>query len=156
MINIIAIIFSPIVAVVIGQKLQERKELRDDRMKIFKTLMTSRIYPWTNEMVNALNSIDIVFADDKKVRQAWKELFDKYNVSVADDFDCKKIQNAQYRLLEKMAQSLGYKEKITWETIQNPYIPRGLQNQIDVQNKNQQMYSEIMAGIKENIITNTK
>ena len=38
----------------------------------------------------------------------------------------KKIQNAQYKLLETIAKSLGYKDKVTWETIQNPYIPKGM------------------------------
>ena len=28
--------------------------------------------------------------------------------------------------MEAMAVSLGYKDKITWETIQNPYVPKGM------------------------------
>ena len=38
-------------------------------MQIFKILMTSRIFGWTNESVQAMNLIDIVFADDKDVRK---------------------------------------------------------------------------------------
>ena len=48
-------------------------------MHIFKTLMTSRVYGWTQESVYCLNIIDIVFADDKKVRNAWKDLYDIHN-----------------------------------------------------------------------------
>lgn len=40
-INIIAIVLVP---VVITQKLQERARKREDKMEIFKTLMTIRVY----------------------------------------------------------------------------------------------------------------
>ena len=66
--NLIAIVVIPIAAVLIGQHLQNRAEIRKDKMQIFKTLMTSRIYGWTQESVHCLNIIDIVFADDKTVR----------------------------------------------------------------------------------------
>lgn len=66
--NLIAIVVIPIAAVLIGQYLQNRAEIRKDKMQIFKTLMTSRIYGWTQESVHCLNIIDIVFADDKTVR----------------------------------------------------------------------------------------
>ena len=99
-------------------------------MQIFKTLMTARIYGWTVESVHALNVIDIVFAEDEKVREAWKDLNDKYHVTNPDNQHLKKIEQAQYRLLEAIANSLGYKDKITWETIQNPYIPEILRSQM--------------------------
>ena len=35
----------------------------------------------------------------------------------------------QCKLLELMAKNLGYKKKITWDTIQNPYYPVGLSQQ---------------------------
>lgn len=142
--NLIAIVVIPLVAVLIGQYLQNRTEIRKDKMQIFKTLMTSRIYGWTQESVHCLNIIDIVFADDKKVRDAWKDLYDKYCVETLDETQIKKIQNAQYKLLETMANSLGYKDKITWETIQNPYVPDGMIKQWQEQAKSQQAYNTLL------------
>lgn len=147
--NLIAIIAIPIAAVLIGQWLQNRSEKRKDKMQIFKTLMTSRIYGWTPESVNALNIIDIVFANDKNVRAAWKDLNDKYHVSDPDQQHLKKIENAQYKLLEAIACSLGYKDKITWETIQNPYMPVGMVNQIEVQKNMQQAYYRAIDGVNK-------
>ena len=46
--NLIAIIIIPIIAVIIGQWLQTRSEKRKDKMHIFKTLMTSRVYSETS------------------------------------------------------------------------------------------------------------
>lgn len=147
--NLIAIIIIPIIAVLIGQWLQTRSEKRKDKMHIFKTLMTSRVYGWTQESVHCLNIIDIVFADDKKVRNAWKDLYDKYCVQNPDESQLKKIETAQYKLLETMAVSLGYKDKVTWETIQNPYIPKGMLRQIEAQNQSQQAYNNLLLNMQQ-------
>lgn len=152
--NLIAIIIIPIVAVLIGQWLQNRSEKRKDKMHIFKTLMTSRIYGWTQESVHCLNIIDIVFSDDESVRKAWKDLYDKYCVQNPDETQLKKIQNAQYKLLETIAVSLGYKDKVTWETIQNPYIPNGMLQQIKAQNQSKQAYNNLLLNMQQMIPKN--
>ena len=152
--NLIAIIIIPIIAVIIGQWLQTRSEKRKDKMHIFKTLMTSRVYGWTQESVYCLNIIDIVFADDREVRNAWKDLYDKYCVQNPDESQLKKIETAQYKLLETMAVSLGYKDKVTWETIQNPYIPQGMLRQIEAQNQSQQAYNKLLLNMQQMIPQN--
>ena len=129
-INIAAIILAPVVSVIIGQKLQDRAKRRQDKMDIFKTLMTNRVYIWTTASVHALNIIDIVFADDKKVRSQWKAYYDKLCVSNPSEED------------------LGYKDKITWETIQNPYIPKGLTDSMMQQQQYQNGQVEIMNIVK--------
>lgn len=53
--NLIAIFIIPVVAVIVGQHLQNRAEIRKDKMHIFKVLMTSRIYGWTQESVHCMN-----------------------------------------------------------------------------------------------------
>ena len=154
--NLIAIFIIPVVAVIVGQHLQNRAEIRNDKMHIFKVLMTSRIYGWTQESVHCLNIIDIVFADDKKVRDAWKDLYDKYCVENPDETQIKKIQNAQYKLLETMTNSLGYKDKVTWETIQNPYIPKGMLQQINERNQSQQAYNNLLLNMQHMIPKNSR
>ena len=150
-INTIAVIAIPVIAVLVGQKLQDRAEKRKDKMQIFKTLMTSRIYGWTPDSVHALNIIDIVFADDKEVRSAWKDLNDKYRVDNPDEQHLKKIEQAQFKLIEAIANTLGYKDKITWKTIQNPYMPIGMKNQIEAQKQSQQAYMNLLSGMSKMI-----
>lgn len=123
-----ALIFIPIAVVYISQRLQKNAEIREDKMNIFKTLMASRDN-WNLESVRALNIIDVVFSDDDTVKDAWKNYYDKVCIENPTDADLKKVKTAQYKLLETMANSLGYKDKVTWETIQNPYFPRGLAEQ---------------------------
>ena len=154
--NLIAIIVIPIVAVLIGQHLQNRAEIRKDKIHIFKVLMTSRIYGWTQESVHCLNIIDIVFSDNENVRNAWKDLYDKYCVQNPDETQLKKIQNAQYKLLDTMANSLGYKDMVTWETIQNPYIPEGMRRQQQEQAASQQAYNNLLFNMQHMIPKNNK
>lgn len=147
-INIAAIIIAPIASVLIGQELQDRAKRRQDKMDIFKTLMTSRVYGWTTASVYALNIIDIVFADDKRVRSQWKIYYDRLCVSDPSEEDMKKIETEKFKLLEVIAVSLGYKDKITWETIQNPYIPKGLTDSMIQQQQYQNGQVEIMNMMK--------
>ena len=121
--NIIALVAVPIIAVWVGQLLQDRAAKRKDQMAIFQCLMTHRATGWANQnAVNALNTLDIVFADNAEVRKCWAELLAKYK----PNFSAQEITTAQCKLLEAMAKALGYSKKITWETIQNPYLPEGL------------------------------
>ena len=123
--NIISIVLIPIVAVVVGQKLQNRAEKRRDKLTVFKVLMANR-FGWSPESVYAMNIIDIVFADDKAVRKNWKDYYDKLCIQEPNEMQIKQIKTAQEKMLESMAISLGYKDKITWDAIQNPYIPKGM------------------------------
>ncbi len=148
-INIIALIIIPVIAVVIGQKLQVCSQKRNDKMQIFKTLMTSRIFGWTNESVQAMNLIDVVFANDKAVRKQWKICFDEMCVENPTDTDLSKIKLEREKLLEAMAKSLGYKDIITWESIQNPYIPKGMTDLMAQQQAYQNNQSIIMEQMKK-------
>ena len=128
-VNVIAIITIPLVAVYIGQFLQNKAEKRKDKMQIFQCLMTKRITGWAGlDAVNALNSIDIVFSDCEAVRKQWAVLLSKYR----RDITAQEQYREQCKLLELMANDLGYKDKITWDIIQNPYYPEGLAKQIEI------------------------
>ena len=56
-INIIAIVLSPIIAVLITRYLSIRTDKKKDKMEIFKILMATRYNRCTIEYVRALNSI---------------------------------------------------------------------------------------------------
>ena len=69
----------------ISNQLQDRAEIRKDKMHIFKVIMTSRIYGWTVDSVHVLNLIDVVFSKDKAVRAACKELYEAYSSTEQSD-----------------------------------------------------------------------
>ena len=149
-INVIAIIVAPIIAVFVGQKMQDRAEKRKDKMQIFKAVMTYR-YGWSVEAVAALNSIPIVFAEDKPVKDCWKEYYRLLCIQQPDQMEMKQRSDALYKLLESMANTLGYKETISWEDIQNPYIPVGMATVFD----NNMIIQNSMAAILPQILKST-
>ncbi|MBQ9205867.1 MAG: hypothetical protein IJ158_04055 [Treponema sp.] len=152
-INIIALILIPIVSVLLGHYLQDRSKKREDKLAIFKSLMTSRIY-WTVDSVHALNLIDIVFSDDVKVIEQWRILHDKLFVENPTDTELHKIKIEKDKLLEIMAKSLGYKMDL--EIIQNPYIPNGLVDLLNNQQAFSNMQLEIMKKMNGSLSLDTR
>ena len=68
----------------------------------------------------------IIFTGNKEIRNqlgVWKSKCRK-------DIPSEEQYREQCKLLELMANDLGYKDKITWDIIQNPYYPEGLNQQL--------------------------
>ena len=128
----------------ISNQLQDRAEIRKDKMHIFKVIITSRIYGWTVDSVHALNLIDVVFSKDKAVRAAWKELYEAYSSTEQSDLMANKRKNLMYKLLEEIAKNIGYKKGISLETIQNPYVPQGMVDQLQKQAVSQQKRDNLL------------
>ena len=146
-INIFALVLIPFISVGFSQWLQNRAKKREDKLFVFKTLMTSRLYGWTIDSIHALNMIDMVFNDNLKVINQWKVYRDKCFVENPDSTELKKMQWERTKLLETMAEDLKY--KIDSDIIRNPYIPNGLQKLLDNQQMFQYLQLELMKKINE-------
>ena len=153
-INIVALILIPIVSVLLGHCLQNRAKKREDKIAIFKSLMTSRIYGWTVDSVHALNLIEVVFANDKKVIEQWENLHDKLFVESPTETELHKIKIEKDKLLKVMAKSLGY--KIDFEVIQTPYMPSGLVDLLNNQQAFSNMQLEIMKKMTGTLSANSE
>ena len=143
-INVVAIIVIPILAVIIGQKLQDRSEKRKDKMRVFSHLMSYRSFDYVDQYsVNIFNSVPIVFHDDNEVLEKYNIYLKSMNITPEQMPQKKKeIDDNKTKMLEAMAKSLKYKN-INWETIQNPYVPIGLLNQMQQENIYKQGQVEI-------------
>lgn len=71
-INIAAIVLSPIIAVVVTIFLQNRSDKKKEKIAIIKSLLSTGHYLYSDEIIRSYNLIDIVFKDDKDVRAKWK------------------------------------------------------------------------------------
>ena len=134
-INLVAIIVIPILAVIIGQYLQDRSEKRKDKMRVFTHLMSYRSFGYIDQYsVNIFNSVPIIFYDDKEVIEKYNSYLKSLNIKPDDaQIKQKEIEDNKTKMLEAMAKALKYKN-INWELIQNPYIPKGLLDQINAEN----------------------
>lgn len=130
---IAAIFLGPIVAVQLDKFIERRRENLTKKRQIYYILMTTRGAPVSAQHVEALNSIDIVFYDNEKVKTAWKTLLDHFaNYPNEKDVDYQvKLSQAGDKakdllgiLLCEMGKVLGYK----FDSVhlkRNVYIPRG-------------------------------
>lgn len=153
-INIIAIIIIPILAVVIGQLLQNKSEKRKDKMAVFRHLMSYRAIGYTDkESVNILNSVPIIFYKDKNVIKKFNDYMNSLNIKPEDySQKQKEIDDNKTKLLVEMAKVLKYRN-INWEIIQNPYIPAGLLNQMQQEalfKQGQLSLASLVTSMKEN------
>lgn len=117
--TIIAILVGPIVALRLQRVIDSRKDAKERRLRVFKTLMVTRASVLSPNHVEALNTIDIEFngndQKDRKVREAWKEYLDQLGQRVGDnpsEDDNKrwkeKTDELLVNLLHVMSDAVGY------------------------------------------------
>ncbi len=164
-INIIAIVLSPVIAVLITQFLQNKILKRKDKIEIFKILVSRNAIGWGRDynVVNALNSIPVIFADKKAVVEQYTKYVSscKSSNETMTDIEIKGMETQKVKLLEVMAKSLKYKSE--WQVFTETYLPRGIADDINNQIKNQEANINIgnlakiaLEGITENKSSNTK
>jgi hypothetical protein len=109
---ILAIFLGPIYALKIQRELDEERETRKRKLKIYKTLMSNRATRLSSVYVQALNQIDVEFtadnANEKAVRDAWKELLDVYGSYNSLPNPSDKVTDQTAIMLAAMGRSLGY------------------------------------------------
>jgi len=127
--TILAILTAPIIALQIQKYIEDRKEIKERKMKIFRTLMATRATRLDVKHIEALNMIDIEFFKNKKITEAWKLLLDNFANYPKDTKDpsyqvkfnscVKESDNLFINLLHEMAKSLNY-------TFDKVYLKRGV------------------------------
>lgn len=131
--TLLAILLSPVIAVQVTERLRERRERRDRRLHVFRTLMATRAAGLDPQHVAALNMIDVEFyGEDPKSRavvEACRLYLEHHNrAAVASETWADKRMDLLLDLLQKMGDSLGYRmDKVS---IRNTsYFPRGYGDQ---------------------------
>lgn len=76
---IIAIILGPILAIQIQKAIERARETKQQKLNIFRTLMSTRATPTAFNHVEALNLIEVVFYKHKEVLDVRKSLMDNFD-----------------------------------------------------------------------------
>ncbi len=149
-INLLAIILGPILAIQVSQKLEDYKQRKARQVNIFKVLMATRATPIDVRHVEALNMIDIEFngknSKEKDVLRAWKDYLDhlRNNASSLEFWGPKK-EELFVDLLHKMAICLNYKFEKS-DLRNTSYFPKGLGQIQDLQRIILERFGEILNG----------
>jgi len=127
-----AILVSPIFALEVQKRLDDRRAALDRKMAIFRKLMTTRATQMSPVHVEALNGIEVEFyatrGPDKKVLDAWRLYVNHLNTRAGDGEALNrwvdKKSGLLIDLLYEMAQRLNYDiDKVTMQ--KNVYHPQG-------------------------------
>ncbi|MCL4546860.1 MAG: hypothetical protein M1576_03880 [Deltaproteobacteria bacterium] len=82
--TILAIIIGPILAVQVETYLGRRREAKNLRLYVFRTLMINRKIPLSPYRIDALNLIDLYFDKDENVTKEWRAYLDLLNSLVKE------------------------------------------------------------------------
>jgi hypothetical protein len=155
LLTILAILTAPIIALQIQKYIEDRKEIRERKMQIFRTLMATRATRLDVKHIEALNMIDIEFFKNKKITEAWKLLLDNfanYPQNSNEENYKSKLSSCTEKsdvlfvdLLSEIAKSLDYKfDKVHLK--RNIYIPKGQANIIMDQEFMRHAFVEVLLG----------
>lgn len=148
--TILAIFLGPIIAVRLTRYLDNKKEERERRLIVFKTLMATRASGLSPQHVEALNRIDLEFDSNKPgdlaVKEAWKAYLDLLAAQdVPGDIWHAKRVDLLVELLHKMAKALNYQFDKT-HIKNSSYQPRFYGELEQYQNSMRQAMMELIEG----------
>lgn len=149
--NLLALIVVPVVVVLIGQHLQVRAKKRDDKMRIFESLMAGRIFGLSAETIRAYNMIHLVFSDDKEVREKWADYYRALCIDDKSEGHLARLEAKQLALLEAMASSLGYKDDVSRESLSTRYTPVGMVEALEKSQRQQDCYGGVLDEISRRL-----
>ncbi len=132
---IVSVALSGLLATLITLWVQRKTRKYNSKFKIFETLMSYRYNIVAEDNVRALNSIDVIFYKNEKVRKAFEDFLNE----VLKKPDTNPEYFDKYlRLLEEMAVVLDLKN-IRWDCIKRMYYPIGLSDKINEENELRKM-----------------
>lgn len=126
--NFLAIVLGPVTAVCITLWIQSRKEKRTAKRQLFLALMAERkSYAIPPQVAQALNTIDVVFSDNKHIVGLWH----KYYALLAQP-SSQERDHTWLELLAAMAIDLGY-PGLSQTDLDKFYMPQGQVDQFEFQ-----------------------
>ena len=144
--NLLALLLSPIIAVLVSIWLQNRGEKRKQKLGLFHVLIATRHAPVNDESVRAYNTIDIIFRDKKHVRTLWQEYFAMLdNAGLNNEIGFKSRQAKNLELITEMAKVLGYGKEITALDVDRVYYPQGLESAFS---RSEELANELLRVLK--------
>lgn len=109
---------------------EQANERRRMKLQVFSTLMQERATIASIESVRMLNSIDFVFYDAPRVREAWADLFSIFHTS---EIPHTQLREEKLRgLLKEMGADIGLSDTLKVDDIARIYYPNALAREEEV------------------------
>lgn len=122
---VIATILGPVLAVLVTRWADARRQTRERRLEIFRSLMATRRAPLAAEKVKALNMVEVEFYGVRKVLEGHKDVMVHINTQHTDLEQWNdRHRKLMTKLLSEIAISLGY-ELQQLDVLDGGYYPQG-------------------------------
>jgi hypothetical protein len=147
---VIATLLSPLIAVQVTKWLDQKNQVREEQIRIFKTLMATRAATLDPRHVESLNVIGVVFNSSeekqKEIRRYWKEYLDHLNDKdyPVGPWGTKRVK-LLVDLLHSMGSYLGFDLDKT-HIGNEAYFPQGYSSLEDDQTAIRKAALEVLAG----------
>lgn len=124
-------LLSGIIGVLVGCWINNKLQVRREKREILRKLITYASIPTHPERVEAINMIPLIFSNDKEVctcfeqfRKAQDEVTE--NIQNPNVFQKKwsEFSVAHIKLMESIIRVLNYNKTVSWDKLNNPYMPR--------------------------------
>ena len=96
-------------------------------MDVFQVLMANRFNIVSEENVRILNCIEVIFYNNRSVRNAYEEFL---NITGNKDVSPEEMEERYLILLEEISKVVKM-DKIHWKTLKRYYLPNGLLDKIN-------------------------
>jgi hypothetical protein len=144
---------SPLIAVQVTRRLDDRNEKTGRKLQVFKTLMATRAYTLSPSHVEALNRIELEFSSrnskEKDVIEIWQQYLDHLGSS-QDDFRAWGVRRIDLfvDLMYAMGRSLGYDFSKT-QIKNGTYLPTAHTQTEDEQHRIRRLVLEVLEGKRD-------
>lgn len=126
--EVLLVLCSGLIASLVTVVLQRRHDIKQEKVRIFVILMSKRYDIASQESVEALNVVDVLFHKSEKVREALQAFLAATEMAETPNRE-QVISDKHLRLLEEIAKDIGYAE-VNWEDIKHFYNPTGLSTRL--------------------------
>ena len=142
-----AIFLGPLAGVLFTFWFQSRKDKTAQKHRLFLALMGERKgLLISKSMAQALNSIDVVFADRPKIKTLWHEYYSLLSQPPGQQRD-----HTWLELLTAMAKDLHYSH-ISQTDLDKFYIPQGHADDLEFQRKVSQQWSRVLENTERFVV----
>src|SRR5581483_774518 len=120
-----AILAAPVIALWLSARFERRANAHRAKRDLFSAILEIRHDLLSVEFVRSLNTIDIVFVDDRAVREAWSRYYSVLNDTNLNNPAGWSIRDEKRRdLLLAMAKAMGWESRISTADILRTYTPQ--------------------------------
>lgn len=143
--ELIALAFSPLIAVQVSAWIQRATEKRNRKLWVLSTLLATRHSIFADERLRAINSVEFYFHDDPQVRHLFREYMTMLgNEGLDNPQGYAERDRKLFELINEMAQSLGFGKTFTALDYQRGYAPRYLVQGIEQSKKVQDLFESML------------